>query len=192
MVSLNKGGRVTLSKGDKPLTKLLIGLGWDVNRYDGEKDFDLDASVFLVKGTGKVGNESDFIFYNNLEHPTKAIIHMGDNITGSGDGDDELIKVDLSKVPEGYEKIVITVTIFEAEERMQNFGMVSNAYIHMTDEETNEEVLRYDLGEEASMETAVVIGEIYKYNEEWKFKAVGSGYNGGLAVLCNTYGISVK
>jgi len=191
MVTLNKGGRVTLEKGGTPLSKLLIGLGWDANKYDGEKDFDLDSSVFLLTESGKVKTENDFIFYNNLEHSSKAVIHMGDNRTGNGDGDDEVIEVDLSKIASEYEKLVVTITIFDAEERMQNFGMVSNAYIHITDEETGEEILRYDLSEDFSMETAVVVGEIYKHNDTWKFKAVGSGYNGGLEALCNTYGISV-
>ena len=192
MVSLSKGGRVSLKKGEAPLTKLFIGLGWDTNKYDGEYDFDLDAAAFLLNDLGKVRNDKDFIFYNQLEHETGCIVHTGDNKTGEGDGDDELIKIDLSKVPEGCSKIAITVTIFEAKERMQNFGMVSNAYIHVIDQETNEEVLRYDLSEDFSTETAIVVGEIYKHNGEWKFKAIGSGYEGGLAAFCKSYGVDVE
>lgn len=191
-VILTKGQRVDLTKGQLPLNKVLIGLGWDTNRYDGEVDFDLDASIFLLKENGKVGRDEDFVFYGNLEHPSKSIIHTGDNRTGAGDGDDEIIKVELNKIPSDYVKLAITVTIYDAEKRLQNFGMVENAYIRLFDEETNEELLRYDLSEDYFNETAIVFAEIYKHNGTWKFKAVGSGYSGGLKSLCSQYGIDAE
>ena len=191
-VSLSKGERVSLTKGRPSLNKILVGLGWDVNHYDGESNFDLDASVFMIKENGKVGNDNDFIFYGNLVHPTKSVEHTGDNRTGDGDGDDEVIKVKLNEIPSGYTSIVVTVTIYDAITRLQNFGMVNNAYIRITDEETNDEIIRYDLSEDFSTETALVVGEIYKHNGEWKFKAIGSGYNGGLLALCSQYGIDAE
>ena len=191
-VILSKGEKVDLTKGNPSLNKLMIGLGWDTNQYDGEADFDLDASLFMLKANDKVGNDKDFVFYGNLTHESKSVVHTGDNRTGEGDGDDEVIKVDLSKVPSDYTKLSIVVTIYEAEKRLQNFGMVSNAYIRLVDESNGEEILRYDLSEDFSTQTALVIGEIYKHNDEWKFKAVGSGYDGGLARLCATYGIDAK
>lgn len=191
-VTLSKGQRVDLNKDKPSLNKVLIGLGWDANKYDGEADFDLDASVFLVKDNGNVGKDQDFVFYGNPEHPTKCIIHTGDNRTGAGDGDDETIKVELNKIPSEYTKLAITVTIYDAESRLQNFGMVENAYIRLYDEITNEELLRYDLSEDFSTETAIVFAEIYKHNGYWKFKAVGSGYNGGLKSLCYQYGIDAE
>ncbi len=191
-VILTKGQRVDLTKGQLPLNKVLIGLGWDTNRYDGEVDFDLDASIFLLKENGKVGRDEDFVFYGNLEHPSKSIIHTGDNRTGAGDGDDEIIKVELNKIPSDYVKLAITVTIYDAEKRLQNFGMVENAYIRLFDKETNEELLRYDLSEDYFNETAIVFAEIYKHNGTWKFKAVGSGYSGGLKSLCSQYGIDAE
>lgn len=191
-VILTKGQRVDLTKGQLPLNKVLIGLGWDTNRYDGEVDFDLDASIFLLEENGKVGRDEDFVFYGNLEHPSKSIIHTGDNRTGAGDGDDEIIKVELNKIPSDYVKLAITVTIYDAEKRLQNFGMVENAYIRLFDEETNEELLRYDLSEDYFNETAIVFAEIYKHNGTWKFKAVGSGYSGGLKSLCSQYGIDAE
>lgn len=191
-VKLSKGQKVELTKGRPSLTKLIIGLGWDTNKYDGENDFDLDASAFLLGSNKKVTNETDFVFYHNLEHPTKAVIHMGDNRTGNGDGDDEEIKVDLSKVLDEYEKIAITATIYDADVRSQCFGMVANAYIRIIDEPTGEELLRYDLSEDYSTETAIVFGELYKHVGEWKFNAVGSGFNGGLGSLCRNFGIDVE
>lgn len=191
-VFLSKGEKVDLTKGRPSLSKIMIGLGWDVNKYDGETSFDLDASVFLTKANGKVGTDGDFIFYGNLEHSTKCVIHTGDNRTGNGDGDDEVIKVDLSKVPSDYEKISVVVTIYDAESRYQNFGMVENAFIRVVDESNGEEIARYDLSEDYSSQTALVIGEIYRHNGEWKFKAVGSGYTGGLAKLCAVYGIDAE
>ena len=191
-VFLSKGQRVDLTKGRPSLKNILVGLGWDINHYDGEADFDLDASVFMIKENNKVGNDEDFIFYGNLEHSSKSVKHMGDNRTGDGDGDDEVIKIKLDKIPSGYETLVVTVTIYDAESRLQNFGMVGNAYVRVVDEETGEELIRFDLSEDFSTETALVVAEIYKHNGEWKFKAVGSGYNGGLKVLCNQYGIDAE
>lgn len=191
-VSLVKGQRVDLTKGRPSLKRILIGLGWDVNQYDGESDFDLDASIFLTKANGKVGSDNDFIFYGNLEHKTKCVIHTGDNRTGEGDGDDEVIKVNFDSIPPDYTSLSVAVTIYDADQRLQNFGMVSNAYVRVVDKETGEELIRYDLSEDFSTETAIVVAEIYKKNGEWKFKAVGSGYNGGLAALCRRYGIDAE
>lgn len=191
-VSLNKGQRVSLTKGNPSLDKVLIGLGWDINHYDGEAHFDLDASIFMLKHNGKVGNDNDFIFYGNLEHPSQSVIHTGDNRTGDGDGDDEVIKVELSKIPTGYERLVVVITIYDADRRFQNFGMISNAYIRLVDENNNEEILRYDLSEDFSTQTALVVGEIYRHLGQWQFKAIGSGYNGGLVRLCATYGIDAE
>lgn len=190
-VSLTKGQRVDLTKGRPSLRKILIGLGWDINEYDGEEDFDLDASVYMLKDNGKVGSDDDFIFYGNLEHKTKCIVHTGDNRTGEGDGDDEVIKVNLDKIPSDYTKLSVVVTIYDAGNRFQNFGMVNNAYVRIVDEEKEEEIIKYDLSEDFSTETAIVVAELYKKNEEWKFKAVGSGYECGLDTLCRRYGIDV-
>lgn len=191
-VMLSKGEKVDLTKNNPTLSKIRVGLGWDTNQYDGEADFDLDASVFMLKANGKVGSDKDFVFYGNLAHPSQSVVHTGDNRTGEGDGDDETIKVELSKVPAGYEKLVVVVTIYDADKRLQNFGMVSNAYIRLIDENNGEEILRYDLSEDFSTQTALVIGEIYKHGNDWKFNAVGSGYNGGLAQLCSAYGIEAN
>lgn len=188
-INLQKGQRVDLTKGNPSLKNLIIGLGWDVNQFDGGAAFDLDAAAFMLDENGKAPNSEDFVFYGNLKHKSGAVVHMGDNLTGEGDGDDEQIKVDLSKVPPNISKIAFTVTIYEAEQRRQNFGQVSNAYIRIGDETTNQEIIRYDLGEDFSIETAVVVGELYKNNGEWKFNAIGSGFQGGLAALCANYGI---
>lgn len=190
-ISLQKGQKVDLTKSNPGLTKLLIGLGWDTNRYDGGGDFDLDAAAFLLADTGKVSNQSDFIFYGNQKHASEAVIHLGDNLTGEGDGDDEQVKVDLSKVPASIQKITFTVTIYEAESRNQNFGQVSNAFIRIVDENKGEELIRYDLGEDFSIETAVVVGELYRNGAEWKFNAIGSGFQGGLGALCSNFGIDI-
>ena len=189
-ISLSKGQKVDLTKGKPSLKKLMVGLGWDVNAFDGA-DFDLDASAFMVGANGKCPTEQEFIFYSNLKHPSGAVESMGDNRTGGGDGDDEQIMVDLSKVPANIERIAFTCTIYDADVRGQNFGQVSNAFIRIVDEETGEEIIRYDLGEDFSIETAIVVGEIYKHNGEWKFNAIGSGFQGGLAALCGHYGIEV-
>ena len=190
-VSLTKGQKVDLTKGNPGLSKLLIGLGWDVNKYDGGSAFDLDTAAFLLSGAGKVSGDGDFVFYGNLKHASGSVEHMGDNLTGEGEGDDEQIKVDLSAVPASVEKIDFKVTIYEAEERRQNFGQVSNAFIRVVDESTGTELIRYDLGEDFSIETAVVVGEIYRNNGEWKFNAIGSGFQGGLHALCLNYGVNV-
>lgn len=191
-ISLVKGQKIDLTKGSSGLKKVVFGLGWDTNRYDGNVDFDLDASVFMTKENGKVGSDDDFIFYGNLEHRTKSVVHTGDNRTGDGDGDDEVIKVNFENIPSDYTKLSVAVTIYDADNRLQNFGMVNNAYVRVADEETGEELIRYDLSEDFSTETAIVVAEIYKKNGEWKFKAVGSGYNGGLAALCRQYGIDAE
>lgn len=191
-INLQKGQKVSLTKGNPGLKNIMIGLGWDVNRYDGGADFDLDAAVFMLGENGKTPTSDEFIFYGNLVHKSGAIEHMGDNLTGEGDGDDEQIKVDLTKVPDNIQKMDFTVTIYEADKRHQNFGQVDNAYIRIVDENTNEELIRYDLGEDFSIETAVVVGEIYRYNGEWKFNAIGSGFQGGLAALCGNFGIEVE
>ena len=191
-INLTKGQKVSLTKGNPRLKKIMVGLGWDVNQFDTGADFDLDASVFLAGANGKCPTEKEFIFYGNLEHTSGAVKHMGDNLTGEGDGDDEQIEVDLSLVPANIEKIAFTVTIYDAENRHQNFGQVSNAYCRIVDENTNEELIRFDLGEDFSIETAVVVGELYKHNGEWKFNAIGSGFQGGLAALCGHYGIDAE
>ena len=191
-INLSKGQKVSLTKGNPGLKHILVGLGWDVNAFDSGADFDLDASAFLVGANGRCPTEKEFIFYGNLEHASGAVVHMGDNLTGAGEGDDEQIQVDLSKIPTGVEKVAFTVTIYDAEPRRQNFGQVSNAYIHIVDMDTNTELIRFDLGEDFSIETAVVVGELYKYNGEWKFNAIGIGFQGGLAALCGHYGIDAE
>ncbi len=190
-INLSKGQKVELTKDNPSLTKIMVGLGWDVNAFDSGADFDLDASVFMVGENGKCPTEKDFIFYGNLEHVSGSVKHMGDNRTGAGDGDDEQITVDLKAIPANISKVAFTVTIYDAEARRQNFGQVSNAYIRIVDENTGSEVIRFDLGEDFSIETAVVVGEIYRHNGEWKFNAIGSGFQGGLAALCGHYGIEV-
>ncbi len=190
-ISLKKGQKVDLTKTNPGLKNILIGLGWDTNKYDGGKDFDLDASVFLLGASGKVASDDDFVFYGNLKHKSGSVEHLGDNLTGAGEGDDEEIKIDLSKVPAEVEKIDFTVTIYEAEERKQNFGQVENAFIRVMDATNNKELIRYDLGEDFSIETAVVIGELYRNKGEWKFNAIGSGFSGGLASLGKNYGVNV-
>lgn len=191
-VSLQKGQKVSLTKENPGLSKVVVGLGWDVNAFDTGGDFDLDASAFLLTDSGKVSTQEDFVFFGNLLHPSGSVQHMGDNLTGAGDGDDEQIKVELSKVPGNITKIAFTVTIYKPEERCQNFGQISNAFIRIYNEETGEEMLRYDLGEDFSIETAAVFGELYKNGSEWKFNAIGSGYQGGLAALCANYGIDAQ
>jgi tellurium resistance protein TerD len=190
-ISLEKGQKVDLTKGNANLVKIVIGLGWDTNRYDGAHDFDLDAAAFLVGVSGKVNKDEDFVFYNNLKHESDSVIHQGDNLTGEGEGDDEQIFVDLSKVPSNVQKIAFTVTIHDAEARRQNFGQVSNAFIRIFNDDNQEELIRYDLGEEFSVETAVVVGELYRLGHDWKFSAIGSGFKGGLRALCLNFGINV-
>ncbi len=187
-INLSKGQKVDLTKGNPSLKKVMVGLGWDVNDYDGP-DFDLDAAAFMLGRNGKCPTEKEFIFYSNLEHGSGSVKHMGDNLTGSGEGDDEQILVDLTSVPSNIEKIVFTVTIHNADALGQNFGQVNNAFIRLVDETTGSELLRYDLTEEFSIETAIVVGELYRHNGEWKFNANGSGFQGGLKALCDHYGI---
>lgn len=188
-ISLSKGQKVDLTKGNPGLSKITVGLGWDTNKYDGGKSFDLDSSVFLLNAAGKCESEKDFVFFNNLQGGNGSVVHKGDNLTGEGDGDDEQVKINLSDVPQSIEKIAFTITIHEAEERSQNFGQVSNSFVRIVSDDSNEELIRYDLGEDFSIETAVVVGELYRHNGEWKFSAIGSGYQGGLASLVNDYGL---
>ena len=190
-VNLKKGQKVSLTKEAPGLAKVVVGLGWDVNQFDTGGDFDLDAAAFMLGANGKCPTEKEFIFYGNLTHPSESIKHMGDNLTGEGEGDDEQIFVDLTKIPANVSKVAFTVTIYEAESRGQNFGQVSNSFIRIVDESTGQELIHYDLGEDFSIETAVVVGELYKHNGEWKFNAIGSGFQGGLEALCGHYGIEV-
>jgi tellurium resistance protein TerD len=189
-VSLQKGGNVSLEKVAPGMTKMLLGLGWDSRASDGT-DFDLDASVFMVGADGKVRVDGDFIFYNNLKSACGSVEHTGDNKTGEGDGDDEAVKVDLSLIPADVNKVIVGVTIHEAESRNQNFGQVSNAFIRVVNQDSNEEVARYDLSEDYSVETALVFGELYRHNNEWKFKAIGQGFAGGLKPMAQQYGVNV-
>lgn len=189
-VSLSKGGNVSLSKEAPGLSAVTVGLGWDVRVTDGA-DFDLDASVFLVGENGKVGSDSAFIFYNNKKSPCGSVEHLGDNRTGAGDGDDEQVNVALSKVPLEIKKLVFAVTIHEAEGRKQNFGQVSNAFIRVINQADGKELARYDLAEDAATETAMIFGEVYRHNDEWKFKAIGQGFAGGLGPLAAAHGVNV-
>ena len=189
-ISLNKGGRLSLDKEAPGLKKVLIGLGWDARATDGAA-FDLDASAFMLNADGKVRSEADFIFYNQLKSACGSVQHTGDNQTGAGEGDDESIMIDLGRIPADVQKIAFTVTIHEAEARKQNFGQVNNAYIRLVNAETNAEVARYDLAEDASTETAMIFGELYRHSGEWRFSAVGQGYAGGLAAMCRQYGMNL-
>ncbi|MBW7476867.1 TerD family protein [Paenibacillus oenotherae] len=191
-ISLQKGQKIDLTKTNPGLSKVIVGLGWDTNKYDGGHAFDLDASVFCVSATGKVGSDKDFIFYNNTQNSNGSVVHTGDNRTGEGDGDDEQVKVDLSAVPAETDKIAFAITIHDADSRSQNFGQVSNAFVRIVNEATNEELVRYDLGEDFSVETAVVVGELYRNGSEWKFNAIGSGFKDGLGGLARDYGLSVS
>ena len=190
-IVLKKGQKVDLTKGNASLKKIIIGLGWDVNKYDGGHDFDLDAVAFCCGEDGKVHNEADMIFYNNLKHTSGAIEHLGDNLTGDGDGDDEQILINLASIPDHINKIDFTVTIHEAEERKQNFGQVSNSYVRVVNSDTKEELIKYDLGEDFSIETAIVVAQLYRNGSEWKFNAIGSGFEGGLEALCKNFGLNV-
>ncbi|HIH2746871.1 TerD family protein [Burkholderia aenigmatica] len=188
-LTLQKGGNLSLSKTDPSLTRILVGLGWDPRATDGT-EFDLDASAFLLGANGKVRGEADFIFYNQLRSQDGSVEHTGDNRTGAGDGDDEVVKVDLSRVPAEIDKIAFTVTIHDAEARKQNFGQVSHSFIRVVNELSGAEVARYDLAEDASTETAMIFAELYRSSGEWKFRAVGQGYAGGLRALANSYGMN--
>ncbi|OOF38043.1 MULTISPECIES: TerD family protein [Rodentibacter] len=189
-ISLAKGQNVSLSKTDPSLKNVLVGLGWDSRSTDGQ-DFDLDASIFMTAENGKVPSDSYFIFYNQLRSPCGGVEHTGDNLTGNGSGDDESVLVKLDQIQGDIKSLFITVTIHEAEARRQNFGQVSNAFVRLVNNDTNEEVVRFDLSEDYSTETAMVFGEIYRHNGEWKFRAIGQGYSGGLFALCQQYGVNV-
>lgn len=189
-VSLSKGGNVSLEKAAPSMTKMIVGLGWDARSTNGV-DFDLDASVFLLGADGKVIDDKSFIFYNNLKSVCGSVEHTGDNLTGDGDGDDESIKINLSIIPTTVHKIAISVTIHDAENRGQNFGQVSNAFVRVVDEANGQEVIRYDLSEDYSIETAMNFSEIYRHNNEWKFKAIGQGFAGGLKPMSQEFGVNV-
>ena len=189
-LSLSKGSNISLSKEAPNLTRILVGLGWDPRASDGQQ-FDLDASAFLLTASGRVRGDYDFIFYNQLRSQDGSVEHTGDNRDGQGDGDDESIKIDLSRVPQDIVKIVVGVTIDDADQRRQNFGQVGGGFIRIVDEATGREITRYDLGEDFSTETAVIFGEIYRYSGEWKFRAVGQGFAGGLGPMARSYGINV-
>ena len=188
-ISLQKGGNVNLSKEAPSLKKLVIGLGWDPRATDGAA-FDIDGSVFLLKADGKVRSDADFIFYNNLKSTDGSVVHLGDNTSGAGEGDDEKITIDLAAVPADIEKITFGVTIHDADTRKQNFGMVSKAYIRCVNADGDKEIARYDLSEDSSTETAMIFGDIYRVNGDWKFKAVGQGFAGGLGPLARSFGIN--
>ncbi|AKL39401.1 TPA: TerD family protein [Serratia marcescens] len=189
-VSLVKGGNVSLTKEAPSMNVALVGLGWDARVTDGQA-FDLDASVFLVGDDGKVLSDSHFVFYNNTTSPDGAVQHQGDNRTGEGDGDDEQVKIELAKVGAEVKKLVFAVTIHEAEARKQNFGMVSNSYMRVVNNDNGAEIARFDLSEDASTETAMIFGELYRHGTEWKFKAVGQGFAGGLGALAKQHGINI-
>lgn len=189
-VSLSKGGNVSLSKEAPGLSKIMIGLGWDARATDGAA-FDLDGSAFLLSSAGKIRNDGDFIFYNNTTSQDGSVVHQGDNTTGQGEGDDEQIAVELTQVPADVDKVVVAVTIHEAEGRGQNFGMVANAFMRVVNGGDQTEIARYDLSEDASTETAMVFGEVYRNGEEWKFRAVGQGFAGGLGPLAQSFGVNI-
>ena len=189
-ISLQKGGNVNLSKEAPGLTKVVIGLGWDPRATDGAS-FDLDGSAFMLKADGKVRGDSDFIFYNNLKSTDGSVLHNGDNTTGAGDGDDETLTIDLATVPADIERLAFCVTIHEAEARKQNFGMIGKAFIRCLNANGNTELARYDLSEDSSVETAMIFGELYRAGAEWKFKAVGQGFKGGLGPLARSFGVNV-
>ncbi len=189
-ISLQKGGNVSLSKEAPGLKSLIVGLGWDPRATDG-KEFDLDGSAFLLNASGKVRSDADFVFYNNLKSADGSIVHSGDNRSGEGDGDDEKVTINLAGVPADVEKLSFCVTIHDGQQRGQNFGMVGKAYIRCVDADTNKEIARYDLSEDGSTETAMIFGEVYRHGSEWKFKAIGQGFAGGLGPLATSFGISV-
>ncbi|TFW28807.1 TerD family protein [Massilia horti] len=189
-ISLQKGGNVNLSKEAPGLSRLTVGLGWDVRATDGA-EFDLDGVVFMVNQSGKVRSDKDFIFYNNLKSVDGSVEHSGDNRTGAGDGDDESVTIDLSRVPADIDKIVVAVTIHDADARRQNFGMVSKAFVRCVNAGNNGEIARFDLSEDGSTESAMIFGEVYRNGADWKFRAIGQGFKGGLAPLAKNYGVNV-
>lgn len=189
-VSLSKGGNISLNKEEPNLKKILVGLGWDVRATDGT-DFDLDASLFMTAKTGKVRSDKDFIFYNNLKSQDGSVEHTGDNRTGAGDGDDESLKIDLQNIPADVDKLVIGVTIYDSDARRQNFGMIQSAFIRIVNLDNNREIARFDLSEDMSTETSMLFGEVYRHSGEWKFRAVGQGFKGGLDAMARSYGVSI-
>lgn len=190
-ISLAKGQKINLAKEFSGLDKVHVGLGWDTQKYDGAQDFDLDSSAFLLDATGRANGVQDFVFYGNNSGGNGSVVHSGDNRTGSGNGDDEVLEVTLSQLPGTTERVAFTVTIHEADLRNQNFGQVSNAYIRIVDTASGEELIRYDLEEDFSVETAIVVAELYKKDGEWRFGAVGAGYAGGLNALATSFGLDV-
>ncbi|MGT2469577.1 TerD family protein [Paraburkholderia terrae] len=189
-VSLSKGGNISLSKSAPSLSRILVGLGWEARVTDGD-DYDLDASAFMVGESGKVRGDEDFIFYNHLSSRCGSVEHTGDNRTGAGAGDDEALQIDLTLVPNHVKRVVVCVTIDDAEARRQNFGQVSGAFMRIVNLDNDVEIARFDLSEDYSTETAMIFGEVYRHNDEWKFKAVGQGYAGGLEALCGQFGVQV-
>ncbi len=189
-LSLQKSGNLSISKAAPNLTNILIGLGWDVRTTDGAA-FDLDASLFMVGETGKVRSDADFIFYNQAKSACGSVEHTGDNRTGAGDGDDESIKVNLANVPANVSRLIVTVTIHDAQARQQSFGQVGGAFMRVVNSADNSEIARFDLSEDYSTETAMIFGEVYRHNGEWKFKAIGQGYSGGLYAMCQQYGVNI-
>jgi tellurium resistance protein TerD len=189
-ISLQKGGNVNLSKEAPGLTKMIVGLGWDTRATDGAA-FDLDGAIFLLNAAGKVRSDADFVFYNNLKSTDGSIVHSGDNTSGAGEGDDETVTIDLANVPADIDKIAICVTIHDAEARKQNFGQVSKAFVRCVNANGNAEIARYDLSEDGSTEAAMVFGEVYRAGTEWKFRAIGQGFKGGLGPLATNYGVNV-
>lgn len=190
-ISLVKGQKIDLTKGNAGLNKVVFALGWDTNRYDGDTGFDLDVSAFLTGADGKVTGEQDFVFYGQPQHPSGAIIYSGDNRTGDGNGDDETMAVDLSKIPSNINKISFTATIYDADARLQNFGMVDNSYIRAYVADTGEELFKYELNEDYSTKTGLISGELYRRNDEWKFSAVGDGFDTGLRGIANNFGLNL-
>ena len=178
-INLSKGQKVDLTKGNPGLKNIMVGLGWDVNAFDSGVDFDLDAAAFMLGADGKCPTDKEFVFYGNLAHPSESVKHMGDNLTGEGEGDDEQIVIDLDRVPSEYDKIVIVVTIYQAQQRKQHFGLIENAFIRLVDGKNDQEILKYNLTEDYSGMTAMIFGEIYRYNGEWKFGAIGQGTRDG-------------
>ena len=189
-ISLQKGGNVSLSKQAPGLKRIRFGLGWDLRKTDGSA-YDLDASAFVLDGNGKVLSDQHFVFYNNPQDPSGSVKHLGDNRTGEGEGDDEVVEIDLGLMTPNAAKVAFVVTIHDAEARKQNFGQVGNAYIRALNAEGEQEIARYDLSEDASTETAMIFGELYRLGSEWKFGAVGQGYAGGLAAMCRQYGVNI-
>ena len=187
-VCLQKGQKVSLTKGNPGLKNVVVGIGWDVNAFDTGGDFDLDAAAFCLTETGKVSGSNDFVFYGNLTHPSGAVQHLGDNLTGAGDGDDEQITIDLNQVPDQYDRIVFVVNIYQAVERKQHFGMIENAFIRLVDARNNNEMCKFNLTENYSGKTAMIFGEVYRHNGEWKFNAIGNATNDpGIGELCRRF-----